>query len=155
MTHVNASVKIHPLANTHTTITPILVNVTADLMIAMLVNTLIQRAVAVSAQSTRPATTINTSMVQRASVNAVMSRNVEMDSIMTMTHVNASVEIHQLANTHTSTIHTLASAFVSLTIVPLTNTSTIRLVVAAATIILPVPATNTSTIHHVNASAVT
>jgi hypothetical protein len=71
MAHVNASVEIHQLANTHTTITPILVNVIADLMIATQVNTLTPRAVAASAQSTRPVQTINTLTVQLASVNAV------------------------------------------------------------------------------------
>ena len=71
MTHVNVNVKIHQLANIHTILTPILVNVTVDLMTAMMVNTLTPRAVAVSAQSTRPATTINTITLQLASVNAM------------------------------------------------------------------------------------
>ena len=72
MTHVNASVAIHQLASILTIITQTLVNVTADLMTATQANTLTQRAVAANALSTRPAQTINTSMVQLASVNAVM-----------------------------------------------------------------------------------
>ena len=72
MTHVNASVKIHQLANIHTITIPTLVNVIADLMTAMLANTLTQRAVAASAQSTRPAQTINTSTALHANVSAVM-----------------------------------------------------------------------------------
>ena len=71
-THVNASVEIHQLASIHTITILILVNVIADLMTAMLVNILITKVVAASAQSTRPAMIINTSMVQLASVNAVM-----------------------------------------------------------------------------------
>ena len=69
MTRVNAGVKIHQLANipTISILTP--VNVTADLMTATQVNTLTPRAVAVSAQSTRPVQTINTSMKHPASVN--------------------------------------------------------------------------------------
>ena len=72
MTHVNASVEIHQFANTLTIITPTLVNVIADLMTATLANTSTQRAVAASALSTRPAQTINTSMVQLVSVSAAM-----------------------------------------------------------------------------------
>ena len=70
--HANASVEIHQLASILTISTQTLVNVTVDLMTVTQVNTLTQRAVAANAQSTRPAQTINTSMVQLASVNAVM-----------------------------------------------------------------------------------
>ena len=70
--HVNASAEIHQLVSIHTITIPTLVNVIADLMTATLVNTLIQKAVAASALSTRPAQTINTSMVQLVSVSAAM-----------------------------------------------------------------------------------
>ena len=70
--HVIASAKIHQLAMLHTIMIQIRVNVHVDHMTAMLVSILTQRAVAANAQSTRPATTINTSMIQLASVNAVM-----------------------------------------------------------------------------------
>ena len=70
--HANASVEIHQLASILTISTQTLVNVTVDLMIVTQVNTLTPRAVAANAQSTRPAQTINISMVQLASVNAVM-----------------------------------------------------------------------------------
>ena len=66
----NASVEIHQLANILIITIQTLVNVTVDLMIATQANTLTQRAVAENAQSTRPAQTINTSMVPLASVNA-------------------------------------------------------------------------------------
>ena len=66
----NASVEIHQLANILIITIQTLVNVTVDLMIATQVNTLTQRAVAANARSTRPAQTINTSMVPLASVNA-------------------------------------------------------------------------------------
>ena len=66
----NASVEIHQLANILIITIQTLVNVTVDLMIATQANTLTQRAVAANAQSTRPAQTINTSMVPLASVNA-------------------------------------------------------------------------------------
>ena len=69
---VNASAEIHQLASIHTITIPTLVNVIADLMTATLVNTLIQKAVAASVLNTRPAQTINTSMVQLVSVSAVM-----------------------------------------------------------------------------------
>ena len=69
MIHVNASVEIHQLASILIIITQTLVNVTVDHMTAMLVSTLTQRAVAVSAQSTRPAQTINSSMEHRANVS--------------------------------------------------------------------------------------
>ena len=72
MTHVNANVKIHQPAMTPTIMTQIRVNVYVDHMTATLASTLTPRAVAVSAQSTRPAQTINSSMLQLASVNAVM-----------------------------------------------------------------------------------
>ena len=72
MIHVIASAKIHQLAMPLTTMIQIHANAFVDPMTATLVNTLTQRAVAASAQSTRPATTINTSTVQLASVNAVM-----------------------------------------------------------------------------------
>ena len=72
MIHVNANVEIHQLASILTITTQTLVNAIADLMIATQVSTSIPRVVAVSAQSTRPAQTINTSMVHLASVNAVM-----------------------------------------------------------------------------------
>ena len=72
MTHVNASVEIHQLASIHTITIHILVNVIADLMTAMLANTLIQKAVAASVLSTRPAQTTNTSMAQLVSVSAAM-----------------------------------------------------------------------------------
>ena len=155
MTHVNASVKTHQLACLHTITTQTLVNVIADPMTATLLSILITKAVAVCVQSIRPAQTINTSTVLLASVNAMISRNVEMDNTTIMIHVNANVEIHQLANTHTSMTHTLASAFASLTNAPLTNTLTMRPVVVAVMTIQPVLATSTSTIHHVNASVVT
>ena len=71
-THVNASVEIHQLASTHTITTQTLVNVIVDLMTAMLVNTLTPRAAAVSVQSTRPAQTINTSMIQLAIASVTM-----------------------------------------------------------------------------------
>ena len=74
---------------------------------------------------------------------------------MTMIHVNASVEIHQLASIHTSMIHILASVSVSLTSVPLINTLTTRHVAAAATTIRPALVISISMIHHVNASVVT
>ena len=69
MTHVTANVKIHQLAMLHIITIQTHVSVLADLMIAILANTLTTRAVVVSAQSTRPAQTINTSMVQLASVS--------------------------------------------------------------------------------------
>jgi hypothetical protein len=69
---VIASAKIHLLAMLLIIMIHIRANASVDHMTAMLVNTLTQRPVAVSAQSTRPAKTINTSTVQRASVNAVM-----------------------------------------------------------------------------------
>ena len=72
MIHVNASVKIHQVASILIITTQILANVTVDLMTVTQANTLTQRAVAASAQSTRPAQTINTLMIQLASVNAVM-----------------------------------------------------------------------------------
>jgi hypothetical protein len=71
MIHVIVSVKRHQHATLHTTTIQAHVNASVDHMIAMLVNTLTQRPVAVNAQSTKPAKTINTSMVQLASVNAV------------------------------------------------------------------------------------
>ena len=70
--HVIASAKIHQLAMPHTIMIQIHVNVYVNHMTAMLVYTLTPRAVAASAQSTRRAQTINTSMIQLASVNAVM-----------------------------------------------------------------------------------
>ena len=69
--HANANVAIHQIASIPGITTQILANVTADLTIATQVNTLIPRAVAANAQSTRPVQTINISMVQLASVNAV------------------------------------------------------------------------------------
>ena len=69
ITHVTANVKIHQLAMLHIIMIQTHVSVLADLMIAILANTLTIRAVVVSAQSTRPAQTINTSMVQLASVS--------------------------------------------------------------------------------------
>ena len=72
MIHVIASAKIHQHAMPPTIMIQIRVNVYVDHMTATLVSILTPRAVAVSAQSTRPATIINTSTVQLASVNAVM-----------------------------------------------------------------------------------
>ena len=69
---VNANAEIHQLASIHTITIPTLVNVIADLMTATLVNTLTQKAVVASALSTRPAQTINISMVQPVSVSAAM-----------------------------------------------------------------------------------
>ena len=70
MTHVNASVEIHQLASILIITTQTLVNVTVDLTTATQANTLTPRAVVANAQCTRPAQTINTSMVPLASVNA-------------------------------------------------------------------------------------
>ena len=72
MIHVIASAKIHQLAMLHTIMIQIRANAYVDHMTVTLVNTLTPRAVAVSAQSTRPVQTINTSTLQLASVNAVM-----------------------------------------------------------------------------------
>ena len=72
MTHVTASVKIHLHAMLHTIMIKIHVSVPVDLMTAILVSILTTRAVAVSAQNTSLALTINTSTVQLASVNAAM-----------------------------------------------------------------------------------
>ena len=69
MTHVNASVEIHQLANILIITIQTLVNVTVDHMTVTQANTLTQRAVAANAQNTRPATTINISTIQLASVN--------------------------------------------------------------------------------------
>ena len=70
--HAIASAKRHRLAMLRTIMIQIRVNVYVDHMTAMMASILTQRAVAVSAQSTRPAMTINTSTIQLASVNAVM-----------------------------------------------------------------------------------
>ena len=70
--HVIVSAKIPQLAMPLTIMIQIHVNVYVNHMTATLVSILTQRAVAVSVQNTRPATTINTSTVQLASVNALM-----------------------------------------------------------------------------------
>ena len=70
--HVIASAKIPQLAMPPTIMIQIRVNVYVDHMTATLVNILTQRAVAVSVQNTRHVMTINTLIVQLASVNAVM-----------------------------------------------------------------------------------
>ena len=72
MTHANASVEIHQLASILTITTQTLVNVTVALTTVTQANTLILRAVAANALNTRHVQTINTSMAQLASVNAVM-----------------------------------------------------------------------------------
>ena len=72
MIHVIVSAKIPQLAMPLTIMIQIHVNVYVNHMTATLVSILTQRAVAVSVQNTRPATTINTSTVQLASVNALM-----------------------------------------------------------------------------------
>ena len=69
MTHVIVSVKIHQLAMLHTTMIQIHASVPANLMAAIPASTLTTTAVAASAQSTRPAQIINTSMVHLANVN--------------------------------------------------------------------------------------
>ena len=69
MIHANASVEIHQLANIHSITTQTPVSVIVDHMIATRANTLTQRAVVANAQSTRPAQTISTSMIQLVSVN--------------------------------------------------------------------------------------
>ena len=155
MTRVSASVKIQQLALLPTIMTGIRVNVSVDLMIATLVSILTPRAVAASVQSIRPAQTISTSTKHLANVSAVMSRNAEMDNIMIMAHVNAYVEIHQLASIRINMIHTLASVSANLTSVHHTNTLTIRPVVAVVTTIQHALAISTSTTQNVNASAVT
>ena len=99
---------------------------------------------------TRPAQVISTSTVQLVSVNAVTSRNVGMDNTMTMTHVNASVEIHQLANIHSITTQTPVSVIVDHMIATRANTLTQRAVVANAQSTRPAQTINTSMIQLVS-----
>ena len=73
---------------------------------------------------------------------------------MTMTHVIASVKIHQLVLIHTSMIHILASVSARHTHVHLISTLTMIPVAAAAMNIQTAQATNTSMTHHVNAIVV-
>ena len=154
MTHANANVVIHQIASIPGITIQTLVNVTADLMTVTQANILTPRAVAANAQSTKHVQTINISTVQLASVNVATSKSVQMANTMIMTHVNASVKIHQLVNIHTITTLILVNVTVDHMIAMLDNTLTPRAVAANAQSTRPATTINTSMVQLASVNAV-
>ena len=83
-------------------------------------------------------------MIHRVSATAVMSRNAAQESTMIMTHVNASVVIHQHATLLTIMTQIRVNVFVDHITAMLVSILTQRAVAVSVQSTRPVPTINTS-----------
>ena len=155
MVHVGANAEIHRCAPTHTNMIHILVSAFASLTHVQHINTSTRIPVVVAVVRNQPAPAINTSMIHPANAIAVMLLDAAQENTMTMTHVIASVKIHQLAMLHTTMIQTHASVSANLMAAILASTLTTTSVAVSVQSTRPAQIINTSTAQLANVSAVT
>ena len=150
MVHVGANAEIHQCAPTHTSMIHILVSVSASLTRVQHINTSTMIPVVVAVVRNQPVQAINTSTIHPANVIAVMLLDAAQENTMTMTHVIASVKIHQLAMLHTTIIQTHVSVPANLMVAILASTLTTRAVAASAQSTRPAQTINTLMEHLAN-----